>query len=46
MLTDSDMVLMTDKAIRGGLTQVIRKHRVANKKYLPTYNKTKKSVFL
>ena len=46
LLTDIDMVLMTEKAIHGGLTQVIRKHEVANKKYLPTYNKTKKSVFL
>ena len=34
---------MTEKAIRGGLTQVIRKHEIANNKYLPTY-KTKKCV--
>ena len=40
------MVLMTEKAIRGGLTQGVRKHAIANNKYLPTYDKTKKSVFL
>ena len=46
LLTDIDMVLMTEKPIRGGLTQVIRNHGIANNKYLPTYDKTKKSVFL
>ena len=46
LLTDIDMVLMTEKAIRGGLTQVIRKHAIANNKYLPNYDRTKKSVFL
>ena len=45
LLTDIDMVLMTEKAIRGGLIQVIRKHGIANNKYLPAYDKTKKSVF-
>ena len=28
------MVLMTEKGMRGGLTQVIKKHAVANNKYL------------
>ena len=46
LLTDIDMVLVSEKPIRGGLTQVIRKHGVANNKYLPTYDKTKKSEFL
>ena len=46
LLTDIDMVLMTEKAIRGGLTQVVRKHEIANNKYLATYDKTKKSVLL
>ena len=44
LLRDIDMVLMTEKAIHGGLTQVIRKHEIANNKYLPTYDKTKKCV--
>ena len=46
LFTDVDMVLMTEKAIGGGLTQVIRKDAIANNKYLPTYDRTKKSVFL
>ena len=37
---------MTEKAIHGDLTQVIRKHAITNDKYLPTYEKTKKNVFL
>ena len=40
------MVLVTEKGIRGDLTQVIKKHGIANNKYLPTYDKTKKSVSL
>ena len=40
------MILMTEKGIRGGLTQVVKKHGIANNKYLPTYDNTKKSVFL
>ena len=35
------MVLMTEKGMRGGLTQVIKKHVVANNKYLPNYDKSK-----
>ena len=46
LFTDVDMVLMTEKVIGGGLTQVIRKDAIANNKYLPTYDRTKKSVFL
>ena len=39
LFTDIDMVLMTQKAVRGGLTQVIKKHAIANNKYLPAYDK-------
>ena len=39
LLTDIDMVLITEKEIRGGLTQVIRKHAITDNKYLPTYDK-------
>ena len=46
LFTDKNMVLMTEKGIRGGLTQVIKKHGIANNKHLPTYDKTKKSVSL
>ena len=40
------MVLMVEKGIRGGLTQVVKRHAVANHKYLPGYDASKKSVFL
>ena len=39
LFTDINMVLMTEKGIRGSLTQVVKKHGFANDKYLPTYNK-------
>ena len=39
------MVLMTEKGIRSGLTQFVKKHAIANNKYLPTYDKSKKNVF-
>ena len=37
---------MVEKGIRGGLTQVVKRHAVANHKYLPGYDASKKSVFL
>ena len=46
LFTDIDMVLMTEKGIRGGLTQVIRKHGIVNNKYLPDYDSSKKSTYL
>ena len=44
--TDIDMILMTEKGIRGGLTQVVKKHAVANNKYLHDYDNAKESVFV
>ena len=32
IFTDIDMILMTEKVICGGLTQVTKKHAVANNK--------------
>ena len=46
LFTDIDMVLMTEKGIRGGLTQVAKKHAITNNKYLPSSDKSKKNVFL
>ena len=46
LLTDIDMVLMIQKDIRGGLTQVVKRHAAVNHKYLPSYGSSKKSVFL
>ena len=40
------MVVMVKKGIRGGPTQVAKRHAVANHKYLPSYDSTKKSVLL
>ena len=31
------MVLMVEKGIRGGLTQVVKRHAAANHEYLPSY---------
>ena len=36
LFTDIDMILITEKAIRGGLTQVVERHAVGNHKYLPS----------
>ena len=46
LLTDIDMVLMVEKGIRGGLTQVVKRHAAANHEYLPSYGSSKKSLFL
>ena len=46
VLTDIDMILMVEKGIHGGLTQVVKRHAVANHKYLPSYDASKNSVFL
>ena len=46
LFTDIDMVLMTEKGIRGGLTQAIKKYAVASNKYLDNYDKTKDSIYL
>ena len=46
VFTDIDMILMTVKAIGGGLTQVVKKHTIANNKYLRTDDRSKKNVFL
>ena len=46
MFTDIDMIPMTVKAIGGGLTQVVKKHAIANNKYLRTDDRSKNNVFL
>ena len=46
LFTDIDMVVMAEKRICGGLTLVIKKHAIANNRYLLTYDKSKKNVFL
>ena len=44
--TDIDMILIVENSTRGGLTQAVRKYGVANNKYLPDYDKNKKSTYL
>ena len=46
LLTGINMVLMNETGIRGGLTQVFKKYSIANNKYSPYYDSTKKSVYL
>ena len=42
LFTDINMVLITKKGIRGGLTQVVKKNAIANNKCLPNYDKSKR----
>ena len=46
LLTDIDMVLMVEKGIRGGLTQVVKRHAIANNRYIKGYESNKKDIFL
>ena len=45
LMTDMNMVLMTEKDIRGGLTQVVKKHSIANHKYLQVMTPLKRVYF-
>ena len=46
LLTDTKMLLMFEKAIRGGITQSIHRYVEANNKYVKNYTKNKESSFL
>ena len=43
LLTDYDMLLMVEEAIRGGICHSIHRHAKANNKYIKNYNKNKES---
>ena len=43
--TDTDIILVTEKGIRGGLTEVVKKHAVASNKYLHDCDSRKKVYF-
>ena len=45
LFTDNDMVLMTEKGIRGGLTQGVKKHGIANSKSYLLMIKLKRAYF-
>ena len=47
LLTDIDMLLMYEKGIRGGVTQVVKRYAKANNKYMnDLYNPDEVSIFL
>ena len=46
LITNSEMLLMIEEAVRGGITQVITKSSVANNKYMQNYYQNEDSSFL
>ena len=46
LLTDTDMLLMVEKAIRGGLCHAVNRYAKANNKYVKDYDKNKESPYL
>ena len=46
LLTDSNMFLLFERAIRGGITQSSLKFAKANNKYMTTYNPNEESSFI
>ena len=46
LLKDIDEVLMFEKGIRGGISQVIQRYASANNKYMPNFNLKQTSTYL
>ena len=46
LLTDSDMLLMVEKDIRGGICHSFYQYAKANNKYMKNYDKNKESSYL
>ena len=46
LLTDTDMLLMVEKGIRGGICHAIHRYAKANNKYMKDYDKNKESSYL
>ena len=46
LLTDENMLLMSEEGIRGGICQATRHYASANSKYMKNYNKNVISTYL
>jgi len=46
LLTDIDMVNFVESGIRGGLSQISKRHAEANNKYMKTYEKSKEDSYI
>ena len=46
LLTDSDMLMMSEERIRGGMCQAVYRYAKANNKYMNDYNKRKIESYL
>lgn len=46
LLTDLDMYLFVENGIRGGISQISKRHAIANNKYMSNYDNTKDNEYL
>ena len=46
LIADSDMLLMIEKGIRGGMRHAIHRYAKINNKYMKNYDKNEESSFL
>jgi hypothetical protein len=46
LITDNDMYLFVESGIRGGISQISKRHGVANNKYMKNYDKSKEDSYI
>ena len=46
LLTDYDMLMMSEQGIRGGMTHISKRYAEANNKYMKDFDETKPSTFI